>query len=123
MRHLAQVTVAFSNDRSGSNASDIWEVMLSVDSESPKEALAQALSKSRTFLDDPENWRALGYSKEPCLYGVRSIFTDEDLPGRKASCNSDCMMLTMIGTFDETQMAKLTAFEHVLVPYYLMYID
>jgi hypothetical protein len=29
----------------------------------------------------------------------------------------------MIGTFDETQMAKLTAFDHVLVPYCVMYID
>lgn len=123
MRYLAQVTVAFSNDRSGSNASDIWEVMLAVDSESPKEALKQALSKSRIVLDDPQNWRALGYSTKPCLYGVRSIHTDDDLPGRKAICNSDCMVLTMIGTFDETQMAKLTAFEDVLLPYSVMYID
>ena len=97
--------------------------MLVVDSESPRQALAQAISKSRSVLDDPENWRALGYSKKPCLYAIRSIHTDVEFPGKKVSCNSDCMMLTMIGTFDETQIAKLTAFEDVLVPYHVMHID
>src|SRR5215475_6863207 len=120
MRYFAQVTVAFSTERSASNASDIWEVMLAVDAEGPGEALLQALSKSRMVLDDSENWRALGYSKKPCLYGVRGIHTDDHLPGSKASCNSDFMILTWIGTFDETQMAKLAAFEHVLLPYCVM---
>jgi hypothetical protein len=123
MRYLAQVTIAFSDEGRGSNASDIWEATLAVDSESPRQALAQAISKSRTVLDEPENWRALGYSKKPYLYAIRSIHTEVEFPGRKASCNSDCMMLTMIGTFDEPQMAKLTAFEDVFVPYCVMYID
>ena len=123
MRYLAQVSIAFSDDAKGPNIFDIWESMLAVDSESPRQALAQAISKSRKVLDDPENWRALGYSRKPSLYAIRSIHTDVEFPGKKANCNSDCMMLTMIGTFDETQMAKLTAFEDVLVPYHVMYID
>jgi hypothetical protein len=123
MRYLAQVTVAFSDDAKGSNAFDIWEGKLAVESEGPRQALAKAISMSRTVLDDPENWGALGYSKKPCLYSIRSIHTEVEFPGRKASCNSDCMMLTMIGTFDEIQMAKLTAFEDVLVPYRVTYID
>jgi hypothetical protein len=123
MRYLAQVSIAFSGDAKDPNVFDIWECVLAVDSESPRQALAEAISKSRTVLDAPENWRALGYSKKPCLYAIRSIHTEVEFPGRKASCNSDCMMLTMIGTFDETQMAKLTAFDDVLVPYCVMYID
>lgn len=123
MRYLAQVTVAFSDEGTGSNASDIWEATIAVDSESPRQALAQAISESRKVLDDPENWRALGYSKKPSLYAIRSIRAEVDFPGRKATCSSDCIMLTMIGTFDVTQMAKLRAFEDVLVPYCVMYID
>lgn len=123
MRYLAQVTIAFSDDAKGPSVFDIWESMLVVDSESPSQALGQAISNSRMVFDDPEYWRALGYSKKPCFYAIRSIHTEVELPGRKASCNSDCMMLTMIGTFDETQMAKITAFEDVLVPYCVMYID
>jgi hypothetical protein len=123
MRYLARVTVVFSDNGKGSNASDIWEATLAVDSESARQALAQAISKSRTVLDDLENWRALGYSKKPYLYAIRSLHTEVEFPGRKASCNSDCMMLTMIGTFDENQVAKLVAFEDVLVPYCVMYID
>jgi hypothetical protein len=123
MRHFAQVTIAFSDFEKGRNVFDVWESTLLLDAEVPGQALKQAILKSRTVLDDPENWRALGYSKKPCLYAVRSIHTEFEFRGRKASSNSDCMMLTKIGTFDETQMAKLTAFEDVLVPYCVMYID
>ena len=123
MRYFAQVTIAFSDCEKGQNVFDIWESTLVLDAEGPGQALKQAIPNSRRVFDDPKNWRALGYLSNPCFYGVRSIHTEEELPGRKASCNSDCMTLTMIGTFDETQMAKLTAFEDVLVPYSVMYID
>ena len=123
MRYLAQVMVAFSADAEGPNVFDIWEGTLAVDSESSSQALAQAISNSRVVLDDPKNWRALGYSTKPCLYAVRSIQTEVDLPGRTARCNSNCMMLMWIATFDETQMAKIRAFEDVAVPYSAMHID
>ena len=123
MRYFAQVTIAFSDFEKGRNVFDVWESTLVLDAERAVQALKQAIPNSRRVFDDPKNWRALGYLSKPSLYGVRSIHTEDDLPGRKASCNSDCMMLTMIGTFDETQMAKLTAFEDVLLPYSVMYID
>jgi hypothetical protein len=123
MRYLAQVSIAFSDDARDPNVFDIWECMLAVESESPRQALAEAISKSRTVLDDPENWRALGYSNKPCLYAVRSLFTEVEFPGRKASCNGDCMMLTKIATFDGIQLAKIRAFEDVLVPYRVFHID
>ena len=123
MRYLAQVIIAFADDAKGLNAFEIWEGTLAVESESSSQALAQAISNSRTVSDDPENWRALGYSKEPCLYAVRSIQTEVDLPGRTARCNSNCMMLMWIATFDETQMVKIRAFEDVAVPYSAMHID
>jgi hypothetical protein len=123
MRYLAQVSIAFSDDAKDPNVFDIWECMLAVESESPRQALAEAISKSRTVLDDPENWRALGYSNRPCLYAVRSLFTEVEFLGRKASCNGDCMMLTKIATFDEIQLAKIRAFEDVLVPYRVFHID
>ena len=115
--------IAFSDDAKGSNVFSVWEGTLAIDSESPRQALAQAISKSRTVLDDPENWRALGYSTKPCLYAVRSIQTEVDFPGRKATCSSNCIMLMWIATFDETQMAKIRAFEDVTVPYSVMHID
>ena len=123
MRYFAQVIIAFAELANGRNLYEIWESTLVLDAEGPGQALKQAIPNSRAVFDDPKNWRALGYLSNPCFYGVRSIHTEEELPGRKASCNSDCMTLTMIGTFDETQMAKLTAFEDVLVPYSVMYID
>jgi hypothetical protein len=123
MRYFAQVIIAFSDFEKRRNVFDVWESTLVLDAEGPGRALKQAIPNSRRVFDDPKNWRALGYFSKPCFYGVRSIYDQEDLPGRRASCNSDCMMLTMIGTFDETQMAKLTAFEDVLVPYSVMHID
>jgi len=123
MRYLAHLMIAFSDDAKGPNVFDIWEGTLAVHSETSSQALAQAIANSRAVLDDPENWRALGYSTRPCLYAVRSIQTEVDLPGRKAMCNSNCMMLMWIATFDETQMAKIRAFEDVLVPYSAMHID
>jgi hypothetical protein len=115
--------IAFSDDAKGPNVFDIWEGTLAVDSESPRQALAQAISNCRTVLDDPENWRALGYSTKPCLYAVKTIQTEVDLPGKKARCNRNCIMLMWIATFDEPQMAKIRAFEDVVVPYSAMHID
>jgi hypothetical protein len=123
MRYLARVMIAFSDDAKGPNVFDIWEGTLAVDSESPRQALAQAISNCRTVLDDPENWRALGYSTKPCLYAVKTIQTEVDLPGKKARCNRNCIMLMWIATFDEPQMAKIRAFEDVVVPYSAMHID
>jgi len=123
MRYFAQVIIAFAEFANGGKVFDVWESTLVLDAEGPVQALKQAIPNSRRVFDDPKNWRALGYFSKPCFYGVRSVHDEEDLPGRRASDNNDCMMLTMIGTFDETQMAKLTAFERVLVPYYVIHID
>jgi hypothetical protein len=122
MRYIAQVAIAFSHDAEGQHVFDIWESTLVLDSERPRQALAHAISNSRTVLDDPENWRALGYSNKPCLYAIRSLHNHVDLPRNNANRNSNCMMLTKVATVDEAEMAKIRAFEDVLVPYRVIHI-
>jgi hypothetical protein len=123
MRYFAQVIVAFAEFANDRNVFDLWESTLVLDAEGPVQALKQAIPNSRRVLDDSKTWRALGYFSKPCFYGVRWVDDEADLPGRRANCTSDCMMLRMVGTFDETQMTKLRAFEHILVPYYIIHID
>jgi hypothetical protein len=123
MRYFAQVIIAFAELANGRNLYAIWESTLVLDAEGPSQALKQAILTSRRVFDDSKNWRALGYFSKPCFYGVRWVDDEADLPGRRVSRANDCMMLRMIGTFDETQMAKLTTFEDVLVPYHVIYID
>ena len=123
MRYFAQVIIAFAEFTNGRDVFDFWESTLVLDADGPVQALKQAIPNSRRVFDDPKNWRAMGYFSKPCFYGVRWVDDEADLPGRRASCTSDCMMLRMIGTFDESQMAKLRGFEDVLVRYYVIHID
>jgi hypothetical protein len=123
MRYFAQVIMAFAEFANGRSVFDIWESTLVLDAEGPGQALKQAIPSSRRVFDDPKTWRALGYFSKPCFYGVRWVDEEADLPGRRVSGTSDCMMLRMIGTFDEAQMAKLTAFEDVFVRYRVIHID
>jgi hypothetical protein len=123
MRYVAQVTIAFPSSTKGRITFDIWESTLVLDAGSPSEALRQALSDSRTVFDDPRNLQELGYTDKPSLYAIRSLQDEIELPAKKANCNSGCLILRMIGTFDEAQMAKIVAFQDVLIPYHIIYAD
>jgi hypothetical protein len=123
MRYFAQVVIGFAEFANGQNLYEIWESTLVLEAEGPSQALKQAIPNSRRVFDDPKNWRALGYFSKPCFYGVRWVDSEADFVGTRVSHSSDCIMLRMIGTFDETQMVKLAALEDVLVPYHVIYID
>lgn len=123
MRYVAHVMVAFLDDAKAQTVFEVWESTLVFEACSHGQALRQALSDSRTMFDDPENWRALGYPEKPRHYAVRWLQDETDLPTMKASCDSGFVILTMIGTFDETQMDEIMSFKEVLVPYRIMYTD
>jgi hypothetical protein len=122
MRYVANVTIAFPAGSTTLNAFDIWESTIVLESESPTQALQQAILVSRTRLDEPGNWRSLGYRTEPCLYAVRSLHTEPDLPRNSVKCNDGCVMLTKVATFNELEMNKIKNFEDVLVPYRVIHL-
>jgi hypothetical protein len=122
MRYLAKVTIAFSADVDRDNAFDIWESAIAFEAETPRQALHLAIENSRALLDDSDNWRALGYPSEPCFYAVKSLHTDPNLPGRTITCNSGCIMLTKVATFNKSEMTRIKTFEEVLVPYKIIHL-
>jgi hypothetical protein len=120
MRYVVHVIAAFAADKE-MKSFDIWEIGLRFAADGPREALAYAVSRSRAILDDADNLRALGYPAKPTFYGVKSVYSDVDLPRRTPDHDSECALLTKTVTFDEEQMERVKSFDEVAIPFGIMF--
>src|SRR5712671_3298557 len=121
MRYVVHVIAAFAAGRPDTKSFDIWEIGLRLAADGPGDALEHAVSRSRAILDDADNLQALGYPAKPTFYGVKSAYSDVDLPRGKADHDSECILLTKTATFDEEQMEQVKSFDTVLIPFSIMF--
>jgi hypothetical protein len=120
---MAQVTVVFAADTAGSGTFDVWELMLDLDSDSPRLALNDALSISRTVLDDADNREALGYSTKPVLCAVKSLHSHVDLPRKLVAESQAQLMLTKVMTISESDFQKLRHLEDIATTYRVIHLE
>jgi hypothetical protein len=114
--------MAFLVDTTDARTFDIWENAFVLSSDSPRQALEDAISTSRAIFDKSDNWRALGYSSKPSLYAVKSLNTEVELSVSNTGRDHTCMILTKISTFSEGEMERVRLVEELLVPYRVIHI-
>lgn len=111
----------FASEHNGAPTFDLWENVLVVEAHEARTAFTSALSISKNLLDDQTTYSALGYSKKPIMYAVRSVHTEiNKRPSRK---KDEGMILSKIASLDEQQLAILKSHREIDLRYGFTYID
>src|SRR4051794_28057198 len=103
MRYVVHVVVIFAADESGSKHYDVWENTVILNAEGARDALEGGIRLSRQLLSNAAKLKSLGYPKEPVLYAVRSVDTDDGLPPGLASFAGESMRLAKVATINESE--------------------
>ena len=118
MRYDVIVSLVFATERTEEDRYDVWEVRTTLDADGPKAALLNAIPLSRNC----EDWKELGYTQEPILYGVRSVHSRSRLgvvSGAEFDQSRHCLL---IGAINEQQVLSLKSFDTINLPYGLMHV-
>ena len=124
MRYVAHVVAVYPADQAASTTFDVWENIVVVKEERPSAALERAIQLSKVALDNEENWRALGYSSRPILYGVRAMNSYVELPSSvKDYAAADAQILVKVISITKAELEELQSFREISTRYRLMHLS
>jgi len=121
MTFLAQVAIIFGFE-ADHDRYEAWDYFVSLDANSPREALDVAITISRTVFENSDNLAELGYYAKLVLYAVRSLHNDLEFPRRQSNVADRIAILLKAGCFNRAELNKLFKYENITVPYQIMYI-
>lgn len=118
MRYDVIIALVFATERIEENRYDLWDIQTPVEADSPKKALLGAIALSKAS----EDWKALGYPREPILYAVRSVHRESRLGALSGKQQDQSRLSILVGTISERQLQSLRSFKKINLPYYFTHI-
>jgi hypothetical protein len=118
MNYIVVVALVLANDRADDNKFDVWEVQTPVEADGPKKALLDAVALSKGF----EDWKALGYPREPLFYAVRSVHREPPFVTVSEEEHRQNRLPILVGSIDKQQLQSLRSFGEIYLPYSFMHI-
>lgn len=117
MRYVVHVAAVF--DGREQKGFDLWENVVLVEADDPRNAFENALLVTRDVLENAGNCRQLGYDHAPMLYAITSVHTYL----RLASSHAEHGVLEKIAELSEDQFRTINSFQEVSLPYKVMHIQ